>query len=79
MINNGEAVRGTLNATTTAAMPAADFKYFLPEDTEIITKALLDEIAEQAKAAAGSVGGRIGYERQSAGWYVGYFLRTGGR
>ena len=54
MINNGEAVRGTLNATTTAAMPAADFKYFLPEDTEIITKALLDEIAEQAKAAAGS-------------------------
>ena len=52
-INNGDAVRGTLTVATTAAMPAADFKYFLPEDVDVISDDLLEEIAEQAKAAAG--------------------------
>ena len=51
MIQNGEAVRGTLNATTTAAMPAADFKYFLPADTKILSTQLLKDIAAEAVAA----------------------------
>lgn len=53
-INNGEAVRGTLNVSTTAAMPSADFKYFLPEDVDLISTELLKEIAEEAIAAAES-------------------------
>lgn len=51
MIQNGDAVRGTLNATTTAAMPAADFKYFLPADTKILSTQLLKDIAAEAVAA----------------------------
>ena len=51
MIQNGDAVRGTLNATTTAAMPAADFKYFLPADTKILSTQLLKDIAAEAIAA----------------------------
>ena len=51
MIQNGDAVRGTLNATTTAAMPAADFKYFLSDDTKILSTQLLKDIAAEAVAA----------------------------
>ncbi len=51
MIQNGDAVRGTLNATTTAAMPAADFKYFLPAETKILSTQLLKDIAAEAVAA----------------------------
>ena len=52
-INNGEAVRGTLIGTTTAAMPAADFKYFLPEDVDCISTELIQGLVSEAVAAAG--------------------------
>lgn len=54
VIKNGEAVRGTLTVSTTAAMPAADYKYFLPAGVNVISNDLLKEIAAEAKVAAGS-------------------------
>ena len=56
LIMNGEAVRGQLIVSTTAAMPAADFKYTLPANVTIISPELLEEIATQAKAAAAEKG-----------------------
>lgn len=53
-IFNGEAKRGQLTASTTAAMPAADFKYMLEEGVDVITTTLLQEIARMAQEAAGS-------------------------
>ena len=53
-IFNGEAKRGQLTASTTAAMPAADFKYMLDEGVSVITTELLNEIATMAQEAAGS-------------------------
>jgi hypothetical protein len=55
-IMNGEAVRGQLIVSTTAAMPAADFKYTLPDEVTTISPELLEEIATQAKAAAEAKG-----------------------
>lgn len=54
IIYNGTVKRGTVTASTTAAMPAADYKYTLGEDVTQLTQTLLDEIAENAKAASGS-------------------------
>lgn len=53
-IYNGESKRGQLQFTTPAAMPPANYKYSLPEDVKVISQTLIEEIAEQAKAAAGS-------------------------
>lgn len=53
-IFNGEAKRGQLTASTTAAWPAADFKYMLDEGVTVITTDLLNEIATMAQEAAGS-------------------------
>lgn len=46
-------LRGTRTASTTAAMPSADYKYTLPKGTTL-TQDVLNDIAEKAKAAAGS-------------------------
>lgn len=51
---NGDSKRGSLNVTTPASMPAADFKYTLDASVNVISQDLMNEIAEQAKAAAGS-------------------------
>ena len=51
-IFNGDVRRGTLTVTTPAAMPAADYKYYLPATATVISQTLLDEIAEAAQAAA---------------------------
>ena len=45
---NNDVKRGQLQFTTPAAMPSANYKYTLPSDVKI------EEIAEQAKVAAGS-------------------------
>lgn len=51
---NGDSKRGSLNVTTPASMPAADFKYTLDASVDVISQDLMNEIAEQAKIAAGS-------------------------
>lgn len=49
---NGDVKRGSLNVTTPASMPAADYKYTLANDVTVISQDLINEIAELAKAAA---------------------------
>ena len=51
---NGTAKRGTLTLTTTAAMPAASYKYYLPAGTKELTQDMLDQIAATAQQKAGS-------------------------
>ena len=51
---NGDSKRGSLNVTTPASMPAADYKYTLDASVTVISQDLMNEIAEQAKAAAGN-------------------------
>lgn len=53
-IYNGTSKRGSRTASTTAAMPEGDYKYSLPESTTAISQELIDELAAQAQAAAGS-------------------------
>lgn len=53
-IYKNDVKRGQLQITTPAAMPAANYKYSLASDVTVISQTLIDEIAEQAKAAAGS-------------------------
>jgi len=53
IIMNGEAKRGTLNMSTTAAMPAGDYKTELPATITRISGDLLNSIVEDAKAATG--------------------------
>ena len=53
-IYNGSVKRGQLTITTPAPMPAADYKVTLGADVTEINQDLIDEIAGQAKAAAGS-------------------------
>lgn len=53
-IYKNDVKRGQLQVTTPAAMPAANFKYSLASDVTVISQDLIDEIAEQAKAAAGN-------------------------
>lgn len=54
VIYNNDAKRGTLTVSTTAAVPAADYKVFLPEGTTEITTAMLEEYAVTAKERSGS-------------------------
>lgn len=51
-IYNGEVRRGSLNVTTPASMPAADYKYTLDAAVTILTQNMLNEIAEEAMAAS---------------------------
>ncbi len=51
-IYNDDVRRGTLTVTTPAAMPAADYKYYLAADATVISQDLLDEISEAAKSVA---------------------------
>ena len=53
-ILNGENKRGSLTATTAAAMPAADYKVTLSPDVKELSQTLIDEIAAKAKEKAGS-------------------------
>lgn len=53
-IYKNDVKRGQLQVTTPAAMPAANYKYSLASDVTVISQTLIDEIAEQAKAAAGN-------------------------
>ena len=54
IIYKNDVKRGQLQITTPAAMPAANYKYSLSSDVTVISQTLIDEIAEQAKAAAGN-------------------------
>ena len=53
-IYNGNAKRGTLTVTTPSAIPTSNYNYQLPADATVITQNMMNEIAEQAKAEAGS-------------------------
>ena len=53
-IYNNDVKRGQLTITTPAPMPSADYKITLGGDVTEINQDLIDEIAEQAKAAANS-------------------------
>lgn len=53
-IYKNDVKRGQLQFTTPAAMPSANYKYTLPSDVNVISQTLIEEIAEQAKAAAGN-------------------------
>ena len=53
-IYKNDVKRGQLQITTPAAMPAANYKYSLSSDVTVISQTLIDEIAEQAKTAAGN-------------------------
>ena len=53
-IYNGTSRRGSLTVTTAAAMPAASYRYTLPESTTTISQQLIDELAATAKERAGS-------------------------
>lgn len=54
IIYKNDVKRGQLQITTPAAMPAANYKCSLSSDVIVISQTLIDEIAEQAKAAAGN-------------------------
>lgn len=53
IIMNGEAKRGTLNLSTTAAMPEGDYKTELPAEITRITGPVIADIVDAAKAATG--------------------------
>lgn len=53
VIMNGETKRGTLNMTTSAAMPEGDYKIELSSDITRISGDLISELADAAKAATG--------------------------
>ena len=53
IIYNNESKRGTINVSTTAAMPDGDLKYSYDAGTIEFTQDMLDELAVQAQAAAG--------------------------
>lgn len=52
-IMNGEAKRGVLNMSTTAAMPDGDYKTEMPADITRITNDVIANIVDAAKAATG--------------------------
>lgn len=54
IIYNGEAKRGTVSATTTAAMPAGDYKTQLPATITVLDQTTINDIVAQAQAAVGS-------------------------
>lgn len=53
-IFNGSTKRGTLTATTAAAMPSADYKYTMSASQTVLSQNLIDEIATAAQEKAGS-------------------------
>ena len=53
-IYNNTVCRGTISASTTAAMPAANYKYILPVGTTELTQDMLDNIAAKAQQKAGN-------------------------
>ena len=53
-IYNNTVCRGTISASTTAAMPAANYKYILPVGTTELTQDMLDNIAVKAQQKAGN-------------------------
>lgn len=53
VIYNGEAKRGTLTASTTAAMPAGDYKTQLSAALTVLDQTTINELVAQAKAATG--------------------------
>ncbi len=53
-IYNGDTRRGTLSITTAVAMPSANYRVTIPDDTEYISQDMIDEYAEAAQEAAGS-------------------------
>lgn len=54
VIYNGTTKRGEIGATTTPPMPDADIKISLEEGITLIDQTLIDDLAAQAQAAAGS-------------------------
>ena len=54
IIYNGEAKRGTLSTSTTAAMPAGDFKIQLPATMERLDQTIIDDAVAEAQAAVGA-------------------------
>lgn len=50
-IYNGEDKRGQLRVTTPAAIPDADFKYFLASEVTVISQELMNQISDEAIAA----------------------------
>ena len=53
VIYNNDVKRGTLTITTPAAVPSADYRYYLDESVTNLSQDLLDEIAELAIAETG--------------------------
>lgn len=53
-IYNGNAKRGSVSASTTAAMPAGDYKVQLPSDITVIDQTTIDEIVADAQTAVGN-------------------------
>ena len=49
IIYNGEAKRGTLSTSTTAAMPAGDFKIQLPATIERLDQTIIDDAVAEAE------------------------------
>lgn len=54
IIYNGEAKRGTISTSTTAAMPAGDYKTQLPATITVLDQTTINDIVAQAQAAVGS-------------------------
>lgn len=54
VIYNGDTKRGTISATTAAAMPEGDYQIELPSTVTTLTQDMLDEYAALAQAEAGS-------------------------
>lgn len=53
VIMNGEAKRGTLSMSTTAAMPDGDYKIELPAETTVLDQDMLDQIVLDAQNETG--------------------------
>ncbi len=51
-IFNGDKRRGSLTLATMAAMPDAEYRYYMPATVTVLSQELIDQIAEEAKAAA---------------------------
>ena len=54
VIYNGEAKRGTISTTTTAAMPSGDYKVQLPATLERLDQVTIDQLVAEAQAAVGA-------------------------
>lgn len=54
VIYNGEAKRGTVSTSTTAAMPAGDYKTQLPATITALDQTIINDVVAQAQAAVGA-------------------------